>query len=200
LFLKTNDTADLHENTRSNKLIRLLEMIQELRSEGDSCLIFTQYVEMGNILQAYLSQQLEEPVQFLHGGLPKAKRDAMITQFQDSAIPKEKQFSIFILSLKAGGIGLNLTAANHVFHFDRWWNPAVENQATDRAYRIGQTQDVQVHKFITLGTIEERIDEMIEKKQNLNDQIVSGSESWITEMSTTDLKELFSLRREWMAN
>ncbi|CAK4852137.1 unnamed protein product [Aphanomyces euteiches] len=200
LFLKINDTSELNENTRSNKLVRLLEMIQELRSEGDSCLIFTQYVEMGNLLQVYLTQQLEESVQFLHGGVPKAKRDNMINQFQDPATPKDKQFHIFILSLKAGGIGLNLTAANHVFHFDRWWNPAVENQATDRAYRIGQTLDVQVHKFITLGTIEERIDEMIEKKQSLNDQIVSGSESWITEMSTTDLKELFSLRREWMAN
>ena len=184
----------------SNKLTRLLEMIQDLRSEGDRCLIFTQYVEMGHILKAYLIQQLEEPVQFLHGGVPKTKRDAMITQFQDVNLTPDKKFNIFVLSLKAGGIGLNLTAANHVFHFDRWWNPAVENQATDRAFRIGQTRDVQVHKFITLGTIEERIDEMIEKKQSLNDQIVSSSESWITEMSTTDLKDLFALRREWVEN
>jgi SNF2 family DNA or RNA helicase len=203
LFLKTNPSAvaaSEETKSQSNKLTRLLEMVQELRSEGDCCLIFTQYVEMGYILQSYLTQHLDEPVQFLNGSVPKANRDAMIAQFQDPAAPQDKQFRIFILSLKAGGIGLNLTAANHVFHFDRWWNPAVENQATDRAFRIGQTRDVQVHKFITLGTIEERIDEMIERKQNLNDQIVSGSESWITEMSTSDLKELFSLRREWIEN
>lgn len=106
---------------------------------------------------------------------------------------------MFILSLKAGGIGLNLTAANHVFHFDRWWNPAVENQATDRAFRIGQTRHVQVHKFVTLGTLEERIDELIERKQNLSQQIVGSGESWITELSTEDLRELFALRQEWMA-
>lgn len=202
LFLKSGLDESEKLNVRSHKLSRLLEMIQELRSEGDRCLIFTQYVEMGHLLQAYLSEQLEEPVQFLHGGVPKAKRDSMITQFQEpnNEALKSKPFNIFLLSLKAGGVGLNLTAANHVFHYDRWWNPAVENQATDRAYRIGQTRDVQVHKFITLGTIEERIDDMIEKKQSLNDQIVSGSESWITEMSTTDLKDLFALRREWIEN
>ncbi|WJH35839.1 SWF/SNF helicase family protein [Paenibacillus sp. CC-CFT747] len=99
--------------------------------------------------------------------------------------------------LKAGGTGLNLTAANHVFHFDRWWNPAVENQATDRAYRIGQTRDVQVHKFVTLGTLEERIDEMIERKLDLSQQIVGTGEHWITELSTDELRELFVLRREW---
>ncbi|MEF3313271.1 C-terminal helicase domain-containing protein [Paenibacillus sp. GYB004] len=104
---------------------------------------------------------------------------------------------MFILSLKAGGTGLNLTGANHVFHFDRWWNPAVENQATDRAFRIGQTRNVQVHKFVTLGTIEERIDDMIERKQSLNEQIVGG-ESWITEMSTGELQQLFHLRKEWI--
>ncbi|MEX2462162.1 MAG: DEAD/DEAH box helicase [Paenibacillaceae bacterium] len=202
LFLKSEAFEVPDTAIRSHKLSRLLEMIQELRSEGDRCLIFTQYVEMGNYLQTYLTQQLEENIQFLHGGVPKAKRDTMIAQFQEpnNEALKGKPFNIFLLSLKAGGTGLNLTAANHVFHFDRWWNPAVENQATDRAFRIGQTLDVQVHKFITLGTIEERIDDMIEKKQSLNDQIVSGSESWITEMSNTDLKELFSLRREWIEN
>lgn len=104
---------------------------------------------------------------------------------------------MFILSLKAGGVGLNLTAANHVFHFDRWWNPAVENQATDRAYRMGQTKDVQVHKFISLGTLEERIDEMLESKQQLSDQIITSTEGWITELSTDALKDLFTLRRDW---
>lgn len=204
LFLKTEDKAETKNTSesslieRSNKLSRLTEMIQELRSEGDRCLIFTQYVRMGNLLQAFLSEQFQESVPFLHGGVTKDKRDSMISRFQDNTLPENEQFNIFILSLKAGGIGLNLTAANHVFHFDRWWNPAVENQATDRAYRIGQTRDVQVHKFITLGTIEERIDDMIERKQNLNDQIIGAGENWITELSTTDLKNLFSLRREWV--
>jgi SNF2 family DNA or RNA helicase len=122
----------------------------------------------------------------------------MVARFQDTSLPPEQQCGIFLLSLKAGGTGLNLTAANHVFHFDRWWNPAVENQATDRAFRIGQTRDVQVHKFITLGTLEERIDEMIERKQGLSEQIVGHGENWITELSTSELKELFALRKKWI--
>jgi SNF2 family DNA or RNA helicase len=183
---------------RSNKLERLLEMVQELRQEGDKCLIFTQFVETGHLLQSVLQRELGESVLFLHGGTPKAGRDQMIANFQDSELPPEEQRSIFILSLKAGGIGLNLTAANHVFHFDRWWNPAVENQATDRAFRIGQTRHVQVHKFVTLGTLEERIDEMIERKLGLSQQIVGSGESWITELSTDDLRDLFTLRREWV--
>lgn len=184
--------------TRSAKLERLVEMIDELRSEGGSCLIFTQFVEMGHLLQATLVQALGEPVQFLHGGISAVKRDAMIARFQDTTLPAEERCHIFILSLKAGGTGLNLTAANHVFHYDRWWNPAVENQATDRAFRIGQTRNVQVHKFVTLGTLEERIDEMIERKQGLSDQIVGTGENWVTEMSTSELCELFALRREWI--
>jgi SNF2 family DNA or RNA helicase len=103
---------------------------------------------------------------------------------------------VFILSLKAGGTGLNLTRANHVFHYDRWWNPAVEQQATDRAFRIGQTQNVQVHKLISSGTLEERIDDMIESKKVLADQIVGAGESWVTELSTNELRDLFALRRE----
>jgi SNF2 family DNA or RNA helicase len=103
---------------------------------------------------------------------------------------------LFILSLKAGGTGLNLTGANHVFHFDRWWNPAVENQATDRAYRIGQTRDVQVHKFLCLGTLEEKIDEMIERKKEVAEQVVGTGEGWLTELSTAELKDLMALRRE----
>lgn len=183
---------------RSNKLERLLEMVQELRQEGDKCLIFTQFVETGNLLQHVLQQELGEKVLFLHGGTPKNGRDEMIAHFQDVSQPVDEQRNVFILSLKAGGIGLNLTAANHVFHYDRWWNPAVENQATDRAFRIGQTRHVQVHKFVTLGTLEERIDEMIERKLGLSQQIVGSGENWITELSTDELRDLFSLRREWV--
>lgn len=183
---------------RSHKVERLLEQIEELRQEGEQCLIFTQFVDMGNLLQTILREERKESVFFLHGGVPKGKRDEMIAHFQDQSLPPEKRCGIFLLSLKAGGTGLNLTAANHVFHVDRWWNPAVENQATDRAYRIGQTRNVQVHKFITLGTLEERIDEMLERKQGINDQIMNGGENWITELSTNELRELFSLRREWI--
>ncbi|MCR8642604.1 DEAD/DEAH box helicase [Paenibacillus sp. N1-5-1-14] len=182
---------------RSNKVERLTEMVQELRQEGDKCLIFTQFVETGFLLQRILQEEIGENVIFLNGSTPKTQRDAMIAHFQDRTLPEENQNNIFILSLKAGGIGLNLTAANHVFHFDRWWNPAVENQATDRAYRIGQTRNVQVHKFITIGTLEERVNELMEGKLGLAEGIVGKGESWITEMSESDLRELFTLRTEW---
>jgi SNF2 family DNA or RNA helicase len=125
-------------------------------------------------------------VPFLNGSVPKAKRDEMITRFQN------REFPVFLLSLKAGGTGLNLTAANHVIHYDRWWNPAVENQATDRAYRIGQKRFVHVHKFISTGTLEEKIDAMLEKKQTLNDAIIQ-SDNWITELSTDELRDLILL-------
>lgn len=196
LLLKEGATAPWR--LRSNKVERLTEMVHELRQEGDKCLIFTQYVETGNLLQRILQEELGEPVSFLHGGTPKQARDAMIARFQDSEQEPKDQINVFILSLKAGGIGLNLTAANHVFHFDRWWNPAVENQATDRAYRIGQSRNVQVHKFITLGTLEERIDELIEGKLSLSEGIVGGGEQWITELSEGELRDLFSLRSEWV--
>ncbi len=182
------------EPERSNKVVRLLEMCEEIAAEGERCLIFTQYVDMGEQLQKLLEERLGMPVPYLHGGVPKAKRDEMIERFQNQDDP----CCAFVLSLKAGGTGLNLTAANHVFHFDRWWNPAVENQATDRAFRIGQTKQVQVHKFVTLGTLEEKIDEMIESKQSLSEQVVGQSEQWITEMSTDDLKEIFALRKSWL--
>ncbi|MFC4779377.1 DEAD/DEAH box helicase [Paenibacillus sp. GCM10023252] len=181
---------------RSNKMLRLLEMVEEIAAEGERCLIFTQYVEMGLQLQRMLEEKLGLPVPYLHGGVPKVKRDEMISTFQD----EEQPCCAFVLSLKAGGTGLNLTAANHVFHFDRWWNPAVENQATDRAFRIGQTRKVQVHKFVTLGTLEEKVDAMIERKQSLNEQVVGQSEQWITELSTDELKELFALRKSWLKN
>ncbi|MTV49038.1 ATP-dependent helicase [Heliobacillus mobilis] len=196
LILKEKKPNDFR--ARSNKADRLLEMVEELRQEGDRCLIFTQYVEMGHLLRAFLQEELGEPVEFLHGGTPRSQRDEMIDRFQDTRVTGEKACSIMVLSLRAGGLGLNLTAANHVFHFDRWWNPAVENQATDRVYRIGQRQKVQVHKFISLGTMEERIDEMIERKQGLSDSIVGNGEAWITELSTAELREIFALRREWV--
>lgn len=152
---------------------------------------------MGYYLQELLQQSLGEPVDFLHGSVARGKRDEMIDRFQQPPGTKGKT-NILILSLKAGGTGLNLTAANHVFHYDRWWNPAVENQATDRAFRIGQTKDVQVYKFIALGTMEERIDEMIERKLGLSDQIVGGGEQWITELSAGELRDIFALRKEWV--
>ena len=183
---------------RSAKLERLLAMVKELREEGERCLIFTQYIGMGQMLQLVLQQELQEPVLYLNGSTSKTARDRMIDQFQSQTLPAEEQPNVFILSIKAGGVGLNLTAANHVFHFDRWWNPAVENQATDRAYRMGQTRDVQVHKFISLGTLEERIDEMLENKQQLSDNVITSSEGWITELSTDALKDLFTLRRDWI--
>ncbi len=174
---------------RSGKLARMEEMLEEMISEGDKGLIFTQFAGMGAMLRHYLQEKLGCEVLFLHGGTPKKKRDAMIQRFQDEVHSPP----IFILSLKAGGLGLNLTAANHVFHFDRWWNPAVENQATDRVFRIGQKKNVEVHKFVCIGTLEERIDEMIEQKKELADSIVGAGESWLTEFSTDQLRELFTL-------
>jgi SNF2 family DNA or RNA helicase len=195
LFTKETGAAAA-ASPRSHKTIRLLEMVRELRAEGDRCLIFTQYAEMGFLLQRLLEKEMPEKVLYLHGGTTKLQRDRMVETFQSEDDTPDN--SIFVLSLKAGGTGLNLTAANHVFHFDRWWNPAVENQATDRAYRIGQNRHVQVHKFISLGTLEERIDDMIEQKQGLTRQITGGSEQWVTEMSTDELQDLFSLRRSWL--
>jgi len=185
-----HDGSELAE--RSGKLIRLEEMLEEILAEGDKTLIFTQFAEMGTMLQNHLRETFGCEALFLHGGTPKKQRDAMIQRFQDD----HKGPPLFVLSLKAGGLGINLTAANHVFHFDRWWNPAVENQATDRAFRIGQKKNVQVHKFVCLGTLEERIDEMIEQKKELAESIVGTGETWLAEMSTDQLKEIFALSRE----
>jgi SNF2 family DNA or RNA helicase len=176
---------------RSGKLQRLVEMLEELLSTGDRALIFTQYAEMGHLLQDFLPDTLGVGALYLHGGVPASKRDALVQRFQAGADGPP----LFILSLKAGGTGLNLTRANHVFHFDRWWNPAVEDQATDRAYRIGQQRTVQVHKFITAGTLEERIDGMIESKKALADAIVGQGEGWLSELSTEDLRDVIRLRR-----
>jgi SNF2 family DNA or RNA helicase len=177
---------------RSGKLVRLEEMLEEVLAEGDKALIFTQFAGMGMMLRDHLGAAMGGETLFLHGGTPQKKREAMIQRFQD----ERRGPRLFILSLKAGGLGINLTAANHVFHFDRWWNPAVENQATDRAFRIGQKRNVQVHKLVCLGTLEERIDAMIEQKKELAQSIVGAGEAWLTELSTSQLKELFALSGE----
>ncbi|WP_239103397.1 DEAD/DEAH box helicase [Microbispora corallina] len=176
---------------RSGKLARLEELAEEIVAEGDKALVFTQYAELGGMLQPYLAAHLDRPVLWLHGGLPKKRRDALVERFQNESEPM-----LFLLSLKAAGTGLNLTAASHVVHLDRWWNPAVEDQATDRAFRIGQTKNVQVRKFICAGTLEERIDEMIERKKALAQRVVGAGEDWIADLSTAELRELFRLSPE----
>jgi SNF2 family DNA or RNA helicase len=177
---------------RSGKLARLTEMLEEALQAGDKALVFSQFSEMGAIIKRHLEETFGREVLFLHGGVPKKQRDRMVERFQTEADGPR----IFVLSLKAGGTGLNLTAGNHVFHFDRWWNPAVENQATDRAFRIGQTRNVQVHKFLCVGTLEEKIDEMIERKQEVAGKVVGTGEGWLTELSNEQLKDLFTLRKE----
>jgi len=177
---------------RSGKLARLSEMLDEARAVGERALVFTQFVEMGEMLKRHLQEMLADEVMFLHGGTPAKARDRMVQRFQE----EPNGPLVFILSIKAGGTGLNLMRANHVFHYDRWWNPAVENQATDRAFRIGQTRNVQVYKYLCAGTFEEQIDDLLERKKALADSIVGTSEAWITELSTEALRDLLALRRE----
>ena len=178
------------EAARSGKCLRLLDMLEEVLTAGDQALVFTQFRQMGHLLEHMIRDATGRPVLFLHGGVPQRERDQIVRDFQGGASP------VLVASLKAGGIGLNLTAATHVFHFDRWWNPAVENQATDRAYRIGQSRGVQVHKFVVSGTLEERIDEMIERKTSLAEDIIGSGERWLTELDTGQLRELLTLRKE----
>ncbi|WP_375200063.1 DEAD/DEAH box helicase [Bacillus sp. RS11] len=172
--------------TRSTKLERIVQMAAEIVDNGEQCLIFTQYIGMGQLLQHCFSELYNVDAPFLTGAMPKQQRDRLVEAFQAGDFP------IFILSLKAGGTGLNLTAANHVLHADRWWNPAVENQATDRAYRIGQTQFVQVHKFVTIGTIEEKIDKMLAQKSALSEELIQSSQ-WLTELEDHELRDLMML-------
>jgi len=196
--------------SRSGKLDLLSEMIEEAIEEGDRCLVFTQFKEMGSLLKTHLENSFGGTVLFLHGGVTQKERDQMVTDFQESRPEGPK---VFVLSLKAGGTGLNLTAANRVFHFDRWWNPAVEDQATDRAFRIGQQRNVFVHKFVcsgTLeerihvfvhkfvcnGTLEERIQQMLERKREVADNLLAAGENWITELSNEELKRLLVLDRK----
>lgn len=177
--------------TRSGKLQRLEEMLEEVVAEGDRALIFTQFAEWGKLLKAHLERQLGQETLFLYGSTSKKQREEMVDRFQhDPQGPR-----IFILSLKAGGVGLNLTRANHVFHFDRWWNPAVENQATDRVFRIGQTRNVQVHKFVCNGTLEEKVHELIESKKALAENVIGTGENWLTELDTDSLRDLLLLDR-----
>ncbi|MBD2665045.1 helicase domain protein [Richelia sinica FACHB-800] len=187
-YLKLANLAQHH----SAKLQRLEEMLEEVVTTGERALIFTQFAEWGKLLKPHLEQYLSREIFFLYGSTSKKQREEMIDRFQhDPQGPP-----IMILSLKAGGVGLNLTRANHVFHFDRWWNPAVENQATDRVFRIGQTRNVQVHKFVCTGTLEEKIHDMIESKKQLAEQVVGAGEEWLTELDTDQLRNLLLLDRD----
>jgi superfamily II DNA or RNA helicase len=184
------DVVDGGFAARSAKVQRLEEILEEVVEAGDRALLFTQFAEWGHLLKAFLQQRWKREVPFLHGGTSKTERQAMVDRFQDD--PRGPQ--LFLLSLKAGGVGLNLTRASHVFHVDRWWNPAVENQATDRAYRIGQTNRVMVHKFITSGSVEERIDRMISEKSRLAEDIVGSGEEWLGGLDVGQLRDLVALQ------
>ncbi len=174
---------------RSGKLARAEELLEEILGEGDKVLCFTQFAEWGGMLQPYLQQRFGVEAMWLHGGVRRAARDEMVQRFGLADGPP-----LLLVSLKAGGTGLNLTAASHVIHLDRWWNPAVEDQATDRAYRIGQRRNVQVHKLVCSGTVEERIDEMITAKRDLAERAVGTGEEWLTGLSGAELSDLVSLR------
>ncbi len=182
-FLK--DRSALHG--RSGKLVRVEELLEELLAAGDKALCFTQFTEWGEQLAPYLGRRFGVPVLWLHGGTSRERRDELVAEFQSVPGP-----ALFLLSLKAGGTGLNLTAASHVVHLDRWWNPAVEDQATDRAFRIGQQRNVLVHKLVSTGTVEERIDAMIAAKRALAGKVVGTRETWITELSNDELRDLLA--------
>jgi hypothetical protein len=181
----------LHETAplpgRSGKLAALDELLDIILDEGEAALVFSQYVEMCRLIQANLADR-GLPTLFLHGRVPARRREELVARFQDGGAP------VFLLSLKAGGVGLNLTRATHVVHYDRWWNPAVEDQATDRAYRIGQDRPVQVHRLVTEGTLEDRIAALLSSKRGLAEAVVGAGEAWITELSDTELAELVSLQ------
>ncbi|MEV7887819.1 SNF2-related protein [Streptomyces sp. NPDC002817] len=188
LYLKEEAGAADRLAVRSGKLALLDELLDTLLAEDGSAIVFTQYVGMARLIAAHLTDRAV-PVDLLHGGTPVPERERMVDRFQSGATP------VLVLSLKAAGTGLNLTRAGHVVHFDRWWNPAVEEQATDRAYRIGQTQPVQVHRLITEGTVEDRIAEMLEAKRALADAILGSGEAALTELTDRELSDLVSLRR-----
>ncbi|MER7205218.1 DEAD/DEAH box helicase, partial [Streptomyces sp. NPDC000188] len=187
-FLKETEGPRARLTGRSGKLALLDELLDTILAEDGSVLVFTQYVSMARLLATHLAARAI-PSQLLHGGTPVAERERMVDRFQSGEVP------VFLLSLKAAGTGLNLTRAGHVVHFDRWWNPAVEEQATDRAYRIGQTQPVQVHRLITEGTVEDRIAEMLAAKKALADAVLGSGEAALTELTDRELADLVSLRR-----
>jgi SNF2 family DNA or RNA helicase len=176
---------------RSGKIDLLFSLIEDVLATGDAAILFTQYPTFGERLAGLIRKTFHEEVLFLHGKTPRSARDEMVQRFAHPAGPR-----LFLLSLKAGGVGLNLTRASHVFHIDRWWNPAVEDQATDRAFRIGQQKNVAVHLLISAGTLEERIDLLMEEKRNLAGSIIGTGEDWITSLSTSELRDLLSLRGE----
>ncbi|MEV7118084.1 DEAD/DEAH box helicase [Kitasatospora griseola] len=182
----------LHDNSplggRSGKVERLVALLREALAEGDRVLVFTQYAEFGALLQPHLRRRLGAQVLHLHGGLSAPRRQELVDRFQSPDGPR-----VFLLSLKAGGTGLNLTAANQVIHLDRWWNPAAEDQATDRAHRIGQRREVQVRRLVCVGTVEERIAELLDAKRELADAVVGVGEQWLTELPAEQLRELLTL-------
>ena len=173
----------------SGKSEMLVELLRPVMASGEKVLIFTQYVRMGGILCSMLEGALAVKPLFLHGGLDRKGRDAVVRRFE-----QDPAAQIFVLSTKAGGVGLNLTAANHVVHYDLWWNPAVESQATDRAFRIGQTRTVFVHRLICRSTFEEKIDAMIRSKRELSELTVASGETWLGALSADELRDLFELR------
>ena len=178
-----------YKEQQSGKFEKLREICETIYEKREKVLVFTQFKEMTEPISELLSSIFSKEGFVLHGGTPVKKRSEMVKEFNS-----EQYIPYMVLSLKAGGVGLNLTAANHVIHFDRWWNPAVENQATDRAFRIGQTKNVIVHKFVTKGTIEEKIDSIIEQKQKLSgDVLTSSGEQWITEYNNEELMKMFAL-------
>ncbi|MET9492846.1 DEAD/DEAH box helicase [Nocardia sp. NPDC006630] len=191
-YLKDGSAVLKRGHHRSGKLALVEDILESVIADGERALLFTQFAEFGDLVSPYLSERFGTEVPFLHGGVSKQRRDAMVTGFQED----ENGPPLMLLSLKAGGTGLNLTAANHVVHLDRWWNPAVENQATDRAFRIGQRRDVQVRKLVCVDTIEERVDDMLNGKRQLADLTVGAGEKWITELGDDELRELFALGAE----
>jgi superfamily II DNA or RNA helicase len=192
-YLKKRDPrADLTLEDRSGKLERVSEIVEAVAAAGQRAVLFTQYREMGALLVDHLSELLGEDLPFLHGGTTAAQRDAMVRAFQSDV----RGPTLLLVSLKAGGTGLNLTRATHVIHYDRWWNPAVEDQATDRAYRIGQHENVQVYKFVCEGTLEERIDQLLDEKRSLFDTVVGTGERWVTELDDNELRRLVQLAGE----
>jgi SNF2 family DNA or RNA helicase len=185
-----NYNNDFEYNAKiSGKSEKTVELIENIIESEEKALIFTQYVQMGKILKKMLEDKFNKKILFFHGGLNSNQREDLIEKFNN-----DEDIPVMIVSLKAGGTGLNLTAANHVIHYDLWWNPAVENQATDRVYRIGQDKKVFVHRLITTNTFEERINEIINEKKELSDELVQKGEKWITEMNDRELKKMFSLR------
>ena len=176
---------------RSVKLQRLAEMTKEIISNGESLLIFSQFTDICDAINKMLKTEFGMHTYYLHGGTSRKKRETMINEFQD----EQSKPGVFILSLKAGGVGITLTKANHVIHFDRWWNPAIENQATDRAYRIGQQKTVFAYKYITMGTIEEKIDKMLEDKQRVADLVVGSDESWLSKLDSKSFIDLIKFSK-----